>query len=97
MVLNLARNGIEAMAPKGILSICTRNVTGGVQLEVSDTGSGIPAERLADVFRPFYTSKINGTGLGLAVTKNIIEGHGGTIAVRSKVGEGTVFTIFLPV
>jgi two-component system, sporulation sensor kinase E len=97
LVFNLARNAIEAMQPKGILTISTKNVTNGVELTISDTGTGIPPEVTENIFEPFYTSKPNGTGLGLAVSRNIVEGHNGTIQVRSEIGKGTTFTIYLPV
>lgn len=97
LVLNLARNGIEAMQSKGKLTICTKNTTNGVELIVSDTGPGIPPAILQKIFAPFYTSKKNGTGLGLSVSRNIVEGHNGTIHVDSEVGKGTVFTIYLPI
>jgi hypothetical protein len=68
-----------------------------VELQVEDTGSGIPPENLPHIFEPFFSSKGNrGTGLGLAVTWGIIEGHDGTIDVRSEVGRGTCFTVRLP-
>lgn len=96
VILNIVRNGIEATPRKGHLDISTKNVVNGIELVISDTGSGIPEESLKSIFEPFYTSKENGTGLGLAVCKNIIEAHGGKIGVVSKVGQGTTFTIFLP-
>lgn len=97
LALNLSRNGIEAMNAKGTLTISTKNVTDGVELVISDTGTGIPPEVLTHIFEPFYTSKKHGTGLGLSVSRNIVEGHNGTIRVQSEMGKGTVFTICLPV
>lgn len=97
LVLNLARNAIEAMPPKGRLTVATRNVLGGVEIAVSDTGTGIAAEALPHIFQPFYTSKKNGTGLGLSVCNNIVQAHGGTISVKSAPGQGTTFTIYLPI
>ena len=68
-----------------------------VELRVEDSGSGIQPENLPHIFEPFFSSKGNrGTGLGLAVTWGIIEGHDGTIDVQSEVGEGTWFTVRLP-
>jgi two-component system NtrC family sensor kinase len=65
---------------------------------VEDTGQGIPEENIGRIFDPFFSTKgARGTGLGLSVSYGIIEGHGGTIEVQSKVGEGTVFTITIPV
>jgi signal transduction histidine kinase len=67
------------------------------QLAVIDNGPGIPAERLELVFQPFVSGKTKGMGLGLAICKEIVEGHGGRIEVDSRPGAGTVFRILLPV
>lgn len=67
-----------------------------VGLTIADTGIGIPPEMLASVFDPFYTTKADGTGLGLAVSYSIIEGHGGQFEVSSVLNEGTTFTLRLP-
>lgn len=96
LVLNLARNAIEAMTAKGLLAIDTVVLEASIQLQVRDSGMGIPEELLANIFEPFFTSKKNGTGLGLSVCRNIVEGHGGTIAVQSELGHGTIFTIQFP-
>ncbi|RNC63171.1 MAG: Sporulation kinase E [Candidatus Dichloromethanomonas elyunquensis] len=98
VVLNLLRNAIEAMDSEGILQISTHydEQNNYLLLSIRDNGSGIPEENLKDIFNPFYTTKENGTGLGLSVCKNIIEKHGGTISVASTVGEGTLFQIKLP-
>jgi two-component system NtrC family sensor kinase len=68
-----------------------------VVVEISDTGTGIPAQELPKIFEPFYTTRVKGTGLGLAVSYSIIEQHHGELAVRSVEGEGTTFRIRLPV
>ena len=70
-----------------------------VVIEVEDTGIGIPPENMSKIFEPFFTTKEvgKGTGLGLAVCYGIITDHGGRLSVRSNVGKGTTFTIFLPV
>jgi len=65
-------------------------------VEISDNGSGIPPEILAKLFEPYFTSKRNGMGLGLASTLNIIQSHRGTVDVRSKLDVGTTFTITFP-
>jgi signal transduction histidine kinase len=96
LVLNLARNGIDAMKPKGILKISTVKVTDGIKLTIQDNGTGIDQQILNKIFEPFYTSKKNGTGLGLSVCRNIVKGHNGEIAVESEVDKGTTFTIFFP-
>ncbi|NCC36054.1 MAG: histidine kinase, partial [Chloroflexia bacterium] len=68
-----------------------------VVVEISDTGTGIPASDLPKIFEPFYTTRTKGTGLGLAVSYSIIEQHHGELAVRSEVGRGTTFRMKLPV
>jgi two-component system sensor histidine kinase HydH len=65
-------------------------------VEVADTGSGIKPEETPNVFNPFFTTKSGGTGLGLAIAHKIIEDHGGTVTFRSAPGQGTVFTVGLP-
>ncbi|MFB5268583.1 ATP-binding protein [Paenibacillus enshidis] len=95
LILNLARNGMEAMGDKGMLTILTRTDGEYVELEVRDTGSGIPAERIGKLFEPFYTTKAKGTGLGLSLCKRIVERHHGTIAVHSDEGAGTSFVVRL--
>jgi signal transduction histidine kinase len=66
------------------------------QIDVSDTGKGIPAEDIPKLFEPYFSTKETGTGLGLAIVKKAVEDHGGTIAVKSTPGEGTTFSITLP-
>ena len=67
-----------------------------VKVEVTDTGKGIAAEDISRVFEPYYSTKETGTGLGLAIARKAVDDHHGTISVKSKVGEGTIFTITLP-
>ncbi len=67
-----------------------------VAIEVRDTGAGIPPEAISRIFDPYYTTKDNGNGLGLASSSTIVQGHGGTITVDSKLNEGTTFTVYLP-
>jgi len=93
LVLNLSRNGMEAMNDKGVLRIETLNLPDAVQLRVSDNGVGIPPEKLNRLFEPFFTTKTNGTGLGLALCLSIVERHHGKIHVESTVGEGTTFIV----
>ena len=66
------------------------------RIDVTDTGRGIAAEDISKVFEPYYSTKETGTGLGLAIVKKAVDDHEGTISVKSKVGEGTTFTITLP-
>ena len=97
--LNLFLNGIQAMPQGGKLTVCANVQEQDVlRVDVSDTGVGIPPENLGKVFDPFFTTKEpgQGTGLGLSVSYGIVEKHKGRITVESKVGEGTTFSIFLP-
>jgi PAS domain S-box-containing protein len=98
---NLITNAIYAMPSGGTLSIAVRRVApdGGVVLSVEDTGTGIPAEQLPHIFDAFYTTRSVGTGIGLFVAKQFIEGHGGKIEVESRTGShshGTRMSILLP-
>jgi two-component system NtrC family sensor kinase len=99
--MNIIVNAAEAMHGNGILTITTSPAPDRktVLVEFTDTGEGIPEENFTRIFDPFFTTKEvgKGTGLGLATSYGIVEDHGGKIGVRSKVGEGTTFTIELPV
>jgi two-component system sensor histidine kinase/response regulator len=97
-VSNLVKNSIEAMlqSPK-VLRITTSTGNGRMVIEISDTGKGIPKDKLKNIFHPFYTSKIYGPGLGLTFTLKIIQQHGGTISVESEPEKGTTFTLRLPI
>ncbi|WP_025686027.1 two-component system sensor histidine kinase NtrB [Paenibacillus maysiensis] len=95
LLLNLSRNAMEAMGDKGVLTISTHEEGDFVELEVKDTGPGIPQNQLEKLFQPFYTTKTKGTGLGLALCQNIVERHHGTIAVDSVEGMGTQFRVRL--
>jgi signal transduction histidine kinase len=95
-VVNLAANAFQAMPRGGRLTVRLRTDRGAALLELEDTGSGIPEEIRARIFEPFFTTKAAGTGLGLAVVRRIVEGHGGEIAVGPGKGGGTVFAIRLP-
>jgi two-component system NtrC family sensor kinase len=96
-LLNLLRNAAEALAGRaGQLSVSTCWVGSRVQVVIGDDGPGIGASDLPRIFEPFFTTKQGGTGLGLALTRQIVEDHGGTIEVRSVRGEGAVFALALP-
>lgn len=101
---NLILNAIEAMEMGGTLTVTTNHGQsmgteneGPIRLQVADTGSGIDAGNLENIFNPFFTTKPAGTGLGLAISHNIIEKHNGILSVRSEPGQGSVFTVELPV
>jgi signal transduction histidine kinase len=88
---------MDAMPRGGTLSLCGRRNADTVQLEISDTGAGIPAEHLSCIFEPLFTTKPGGTGLGLYIVREIIAAHHGTVAVQSTPGQGTTFTLTLSV
>lgn len=98
--LNLLLNALHATPPGGEVKLRTgKSPDGrGISIEVSDTGPGIPEERLAQIFDPFYTTKgpDEGTGLGLMICHRIVTAHGGSIEVRSRDGQGTTFAVSLP-
>lgn len=94
--VNLIANAIDASSENGVIEIKTTHTADRVRIVIADAGSGIDERALAQLFAPFFTTKKRGTGLGLAITRKIIEQHGGRIVVESKVGEGTRFTIELP-
>ncbi len=95
-LLNLCVNAIQAMPRGGVLTVETSRQGDELVLGVSDTGTGIPGEDLERIFDPFFTKKKGGMGFGLAIVKRIVEDHGGRIECTSKEGEGTSFTIRLP-
>jgi two-component system CheB/CheR fusion protein len=93
---NLVRNAVEAMPEGGSLAISAERVGSEAVIKVSDTGVGMPEEAMRRLFRPFNTTKSGGLGLGLAYCRMAVEAHGGSITAESKVGEGTTFTVTLP-
>jgi PAS domain S-box-containing protein len=93
LLLNLARNGMEAMSRGGKLTISTRMLHNRLEMQISDTGCGIDKQALNKLFDPFYTTKEEGTGLGLPVCLSIIEKHKATVAVQSVVNKGTTFIV----
>ena len=94
LILNLAKNAVEAMPQGGRLSFSGAATDGWVTLDVSDTGAGISPD--VDIFEPFFTSKSDGTGIGLTIVQQIVAAHGGSITYRSEQGKGTTFSISLP-
>jgi signal transduction histidine kinase len=97
VLMNLSQNAVHAMPHGGVLKIITSMRDNNLVVEVSDTGIGISEKNIDKIFTPFFSTKDGGLGLGLAIVQRIIEGHGGSISCSSKVGEGTVFEIVLPV
>jgi signal transduction histidine kinase len=97
-LFNLVSNSLDAMPDGGSLAISASKTPDGIRLAIADSGTGIPADVLPRVFEPWVTTKPagRGTGLGLSITRDTIVSHGGTIDVRSEPGDGTVFTIDLP-
>jgi nitrogen fixation/metabolism regulation signal transduction histidine kinase len=95
-IMNVLTNAFQAMPEGGILTIRTGRDDGKFFLSVADTGVGVAQENLSKVFEPFYTTKDNGLGLGLATTKRIVEEHGGKIEIRSEGGTGSNVIISLP-
>jgi signal transduction histidine kinase len=96
---NLIINAVQAMPEGGRLTLRTSTSDNLLKIEVQDTGCGIPQENMRKLFTPFFTTKGKGkgVGLGLAVAHGIIQRHQGRIEVQSKEGEGTTFTIYLPI
>ena len=99
VILNIAFNAIDAMPDGGKLTIATAKAAGenvdAVEIVISDTGRGIKKEDMKNIFKPFFTTKERGVGLGLAVCQRIIRNHGGYIRVKSLIGQGTRFSIKL--
>jgi two-component system, NtrC family, sensor histidine kinase HydH len=93
---NLITNAIQATQPGGRVSISTARAGDRIEIGVADTGSGIPSEKLSSIFEEFVTTKTRGLGLGLAISKRIVEQLDGTIEVASEVGRGTAFTLRFP-
>ncbi len=93
---NLLRNAAEASPAGGSVTVKTRPVDGFVEIAVIDRGTGITAEHRESIFNPFFTTKPNGVGLGLAIVSKIIDEHGGQILVESEPDKGAVFRVLLP-
>jgi signal transduction histidine kinase len=96
VLLNLVTNAYQAMPDGGSLTIHSAASDGRVRVSVADTGSGMDEATKARIFEPFYTTKERGVGLGLAVTRRLVDSHGGSIDVASSPGSGTTFVIDLP-
>ena len=96
VLINLLNNGLDAMPEGGTLKVQVLAERSQVKVRITDTGEGIPAEKLPLVFEPFFTSKGQGSGLGLAISYNIMTDHGGDIDIDSQPGKGTCVTLSLP-
>jgi signal transduction histidine kinase len=101
VITNLLANAAQASPPRSVVTLKTRlaETTNGLQAEIAviDRGSGIEPKHLENIFNPFFTTKQEGVGLGLAIVSKIVDDHGGQIVVESTVGEGSVFRVYLPV
>lgn len=97
-LLNLFLNGVQAMEPNGELGVAVAMDAGGQHftITVTDTGKGMSEEEQSSIFLPYFTTKSSGTGLGLSIVHQIMEGHGGSVRVVSKAGEGSAFTLVFP-
>jgi signal transduction histidine kinase len=96
-LVNLLDNARDAMPQGGTITLRGRRQGMTVQLDVEDTGIGIPPERSRQIFEPLHTTKPGGTGMGLYIVQEVLAAHGGQITVQSTVGAGTTFTLTLPV
>jgi signal transduction histidine kinase len=96
-ILNLVKNGLEALGRGGKLTVSTRRVEDQVEIAIQDTGAGIASDVGKRLFEQFFTTKPQGTGLGLYISRQIIEEHGGTLRWESAPGAGTTFTATLPI
>jgi signal transduction histidine kinase len=96
-LLNLVANAIEATPSGGTVALRLRNGGGAAVLEIRDTGRGIAAEDLERIGTPFFTTRSNGTGLGVVLAQGVIQQHGGTLRYTSMLGHGTTATITLPI
>jgi len=93
---NLIKNAVQAMSGGGQLQIVCSTRPDFLDVRFVDTGAGISAEQLTHIMDPYYTTKAEGTGLGLLIVERIVRGHGGELGITSEAGAGTVFTVSLP-
>jgi signal transduction histidine kinase len=96
VLLNLLLNAVQAIEKTGTVNVEIGERDGFASVVVSDTGRGIAPQNLPNIFRPFYTTKGDGTGLGLSLAHRIVEDHHGRIEVSSVLGKGSTFTVLLP-
>jgi signal transduction histidine kinase len=96
VIYNLLLNAVQATQPGGAVTVKAREAAGAVEVAVIDRGAGIAREHLENIFNPFFTTKPEGVGLGLAIVSKIVDEHGGTIRVESQPGQGSTFRLFVP-
>jgi signal transduction histidine kinase len=96
ILFNILLNAKEAITDGGTIEIAATEKRGGALITIADFGKGIPRKNLKNIFDPFFTTKEKGVGLGLSLTRNLVEQHGGTIEVRSREGKGTRVSLWLP-
>ena len=96
--VNILSNAVQAMKDGGKITITVKkqNAMKGYNVYIEDTGAGIPEEKLSKIFNPFFSTKDEGSGLGLSIVKSIVEGHGGSVHIASVEDRGTTVTVFLP-
>ena len=95
--VNIIKNAVDAMPKGGTLTIQTKQIGDNLEIAFTDTGVGMPKGTMQQIFTPLFTSKAKGMGFGLAISKRIVEAHGGKITVESRVGEGSTFTLSIPI
>jgi signal transduction histidine kinase len=96
VLVNLVINAVEAMPSGGSITCTVRENKGEAEIEIADTGKGIPENTVKQIFTPFFTTKVGGTGLGLSIVQRIVNEQGGRIEVASSRDQGTQFKLFLP-
>ncbi len=95
-MLNICNNAIEHVGPQLQLSVCVQDRANNISIDITDNGQGIPQEMRQRVFQPFFTTRSDGTGLGLPVVQSIVKAHRGQIEILEPIGGGTTFSITLP-
>ena len=95
--INITKNAVEAMPEGGKLTITSKKSNGNLEISITDTGTGMTKEAVEKIWSPLFTTKAKGIGLGLPISKRMVEAHGGSIYVESKVGKGSTFTVKLPI